>query len=118
MWYPLRAMRAGHGYPPADEENRPHRPHRPTPKKSTASARTVRSDERPAVAVVMDDGVGFDADSARISARGGGGLGLLGMRERVALVGGTLTVESAPGAGTTVIARVPLPAAGRKGRAG
>ena len=37
-----------------------------------------------------------------------GRLGLLGMRERVALVGGTLEVESTPGAGTTVFARIPL----------
>ena len=33
------------------------------------------------------------------------------MRERVALVGGTLAVESGPGRGTTLIARVPLPEA-------
>ncbi len=71
-----------------------------------------------AVVVVEDDGVGFDGDAVTTPARGGGRLGLLGMRERVALVGGTLTVESAPGRGTTVIASVPLPAAGRKERAG
>ena len=58
-----------------------------------------------AVAVVEDDGDGFDA--ARPAAPGGG-LGLLGMRERVGLLGGTLEVESAPGRGTTVVARVPL----------
>jgi len=40
---------------------------------------------------------------------------LLGMRERVALFDGTLTVESAPGRGTTVIARVPLPDGSREG---
>ena len=54
-------------------------------------------------AVVEDDGVGFEADRL-----GGRRLGVLGMRERVALVGGTLAVESGPGRGTTVIARVPL----------
>jgi signal transduction histidine kinase len=61
-----------------------------------------------AVVVVEDDGVGFDAES--VTAPGGdrGRLGLLGMRERVALVGGTLTIESAVGRGTTVIARVPV----------
>jgi signal transduction histidine kinase len=36
-----------------------------------------------------------------------GALGLSGMRERVALVGGRLTVESSPGAGTTLVAEVP-----------
>jgi signal transduction histidine kinase len=60
-------------------------------------------------AVVEDDGGGFDPAAAPPAA---GRLGLLGMRERVELVGGTLTVESAPGDGTTVIARVPVPAAG------
>lgn len=57
------------------------------------------------VATVEDDGRGFDPDAHPPDA---GRLGLLGMRERVELVGGVLTVESAPGRGTTVIARVPL----------
>jgi PAS domain S-box-containing protein len=61
-----------------------------------------------ATAIVEDDGAGFDAESMMASARDGGRLGLLGMRERVALVGGTLTIESVPGRGTTVFARLPL----------
>lgn len=36
------------------------------------------------------------------------GLGLLGMRERVALVGGTFTIESTPGKGTGIFVRIPL----------
>ncbi len=60
------------------------------------------------VTVVEDDGVGFDPESA-----GQGRLGMIGMRERVALAGGELEVESSPGGGTTVIARLPLPAADR-----
>jgi hypothetical protein len=40
---------------------------------------------------------------------GSRGLGLYGMRERAELLGGRLTVESAPGAGTTVFVQVPLP---------
>jgi signal transduction histidine kinase len=55
-----------------------------------------------AVAVVEDDGSGFDP--ARIR---DGALGLTGMRERLALVGGTLTLESTPGIGTTIVAEVP-----------
>jgi PAS domain S-box-containing protein len=55
-----------------------------------------------ATAVVEDDGIGFDI--ARLQ---GGRLGLIGMYERVILVGGELDVESTPGAGTTVIARIP-----------
>ncbi|QEL20426.1 PAS domain-containing sensor histidine kinase [Limnoglobus roseus] len=53
-------------------------------------------------AVVEDDGVGFDPTGA--TAR----LGLVGMRERLAQVGGEVEVESAPGRGTTIIARIPL----------
>ena len=40
-------------------------------------------------------------------------MGLLGMRERVALVGGTMEIESGAGQGTTVLVRVPL---GRDGK--
>jgi signal transduction histidine kinase len=54
-------------------------------------------------AVVEDDGRGFAADAVRADA-----LGLVGMRERLALLGGTLTVESTAGAGTALIAYVPL----------
>jgi signal transduction histidine kinase len=54
--------------------------------------------------VVRDDGVGFDAGTARGEAPG---LGLHGMRERVALLGGTVEIESRPGQGTTVRAHIP-----------
>jgi signal transduction histidine kinase len=53
--------------------------------------------------VVEDDGVGFEPLRAR-----GDGLGLVGMRERVDLLGGRVTIESRPGAGTTFVAEVPL----------
>jgi PAS domain S-box-containing protein len=66
------------------------------------------------LAIVEDDGCGFDADAV-IGSRGPRGrLGLVGMRERVALVGGTLTIESALGRGTTLFARIPLSAAGEE----
>jgi signal transduction histidine kinase len=54
-------------------------------------------------AVVEDDGVGFDP-----AATGEDVLGLVGMRERVGLVGGRLRIESAEGAGTTIAAEVPV----------
>lgn len=57
-------------------------------------------------ATIDDDGSGFDPAEVREDA-----LGLLGMRERLALVGGTLEIESTPGGGTTVAAQVPLTAA-------
>jgi signal transduction histidine kinase len=53
-------------------------------------------------AVIEDDGAGFDPSDP------GEGVGLLGMRERLALVGGRLQVESQAGAGTTVVLEVPL----------
>lgn len=53
-------------------------------------------------AVIEDDGVGFDVDAPRE------GMGLDGMRERLGLIGGKLRIESGPGRGTTLVARVPL----------
>jgi signal transduction histidine kinase len=53
--------------------------------------------------VVQDDGSGFDPERAR-----DGGVGIVGMRERVALVGGRLTIESTEGAGTMLTAVVPI----------
>lgn len=55
------------------------------------------------VAIIEDDGVGFDAEAARQSGR----LGLLGMRERAEMLGGQLTIESAPGMGTTIYVEIP-----------
>ena len=64
--------------------------------------------------VLDDDGEGFDL---RAPMRPGARLGLLGARERVALVGGTLSVESGRGSGTSVFARVPLDVALARRRA-
>ncbi len=57
---------------------------------------------------VHDDGVGFD--HATTVAAAGAGLGLHAMAERVAALGGSLAVESAPGEGTTIAVEVPAPA--------
>jgi len=54
---------------------------------------------------VRDDGSGFDTGVARDHAVGGASMGLLGMQERVALVGGQFELRSAPGTGTEVRAR-------------
>lgn len=59
-------------------------------------------------AVVEDDGLGFDLE-LKLNPGDGRRLGILGMRERAALVGGSLLVESSPGQGATVIIRIPLP---------
>ena len=55
--------------------------------------------------LVEDDGHGFDPNRVR-----DGALGLVGMRERLALVDGTLTIESSPAGGTSLHALVPLQA--------
>jgi signal transduction histidine kinase len=57
---------------------------------------------------VQDDGVGFDPAARLKSAERYKDLGLLGMEERVALVGGRLQIRSAAGTGTTVGAWFPL----------
>ncbi len=57
---------------------------------------------------VEDDGVGFDPEEMRQPRESGQGLGLLGMRERLSLLGGTCVVESQPGAGTRIVIRLPL----------
>lgn len=58
--------------------------------------------ERTVTAVIEDDGRGFAQRD-----RDDGGLGLVGMRERVELVSGRLEIESAEGAGTTLVVEVP-----------
>ena len=55
------------------------------------------------VSIVEDDGIGFDLSEAMQSGR----LGLLGVQERAEMLGGTLVVESAPGAGATLVVEVP-----------
>jgi signal transduction histidine kinase len=59
---------------------------------------------------IEDNGSGFDASSIA-DGRGrrlGSGLGVAGMRERLTLIGGSLEIESTPGAGTTLFVRIPL----------
>ncbi len=58
--------------------------------------------------VVEDDGQGFDIKEVAESKDKSQGLGLLGMRERAALLGGRATIESRPGRGTRVAAQIPL----------
>jgi signal transduction histidine kinase len=58
--------------------------------------------------IVEDNGCGFDACTLAAKTAAHHGLGLDGMRERLALIGGTLEVESAVGAGTTIFARISL----------
>ena len=57
---------------------------------------------------IKDDGIGFEPDPQPARRKGKVGLGLLGLRERVTYLGGTLIVKSAPGKGTTLQAQIPL----------
>ena len=66
--------------------------------------------------VVEDDGLGFDVDGKDGSAEGASRdprahLGLSGMKERLAMIGGTLRIESSPGTGTTLFFAIRLDAA-------
>lgn len=56
---------------------------------------------------IVDDGRGFDTGT-----RPAGSFGLAGMRQRIAELGGTLVVDSAPGAGCRLVAHVPDPGPG------
>jgi signal transduction histidine kinase len=54
------------------------------------------------VMVIVDDGVGFDQSTTN-----GGGMGLEGMKKRLARVGGVMTLTSSPGGGTHIVVRAP-----------
>ena len=60
------------------------------------------------VARIEDDGCGFEVSQIVSSQNPRRGLGLLGMRERMSLVGGSLSIVSKPGVGTRLKAVVPL----------
>ena len=75
---------------------------------------TLESSNGTVTATIRDEGCGFElADAERLA--GDGCVGLAGMRERAALVGGTVVVQTSPGRGTTVRATVPAQSAGGQG---
>src|SRR6266568_4048363 len=73
-------------------------------KYAQATVTTVRlsSEDGHLAFAVTDDGVGFDTGAK------GYGTGMQGMADRLAALGGHLTVTSSPGAGTTVVGRIPV----------
>jgi signal transduction histidine kinase len=68
---------------------------------------TLAAEGRAVTLTVSDDGRGFDP-GARADRRQQPGLGLVGMAERLDLLGGSLDIRSAPGQGTRVVVRVPV----------
>jgi signal transduction histidine kinase len=69
---------------------------------------SVRRDGETVLAEVRDDGVGFESEKVLSAEEAGGGFGLFDVRERLDYLGGSLTIRSEPGKGTTVVLRVPL----------
>jgi two-component system sensor histidine kinase DegS len=76
----------------------------------------VSTGQRGAVATVEDDGRGFDVERTLQRAARRGRLGLVGLAERVRLLGGRLSVESAPGGPTRITAALPRWEAGADGQ--
>jgi len=58
---------------------------------------------------VSDEGSGFDPNNIKAKA----GMGLIGIRERLLLIGGEVSIQSQPSQGTRIVARVPLPEQGQ-----
>jgi signal transduction histidine kinase len=73
----------------------------------TAISVRLRHKRNSVVCSIRDDGVGFDVDKT-LSDKKRQGLGLLGMRERVHSIGGSIAIRSAPNQGTTIEVVVPL----------
>lgn len=69
---------------------------------------SVRQGAKDLVAEVQDNGRGFVVNEKRTLQKTAG-FGLLGMRERAALAGGSLTIDSAPEQGTRIVLRIPVP---------
>ncbi|MHB2211468.1 ATP-binding protein [Methylobacterium sp. CM6257] len=84
-------------------------------KHAQASAVSVSLEQRPEEVrvIIEDDGVGFDAEAAPVPPTNGSPakprLGLSGIRERLSLLRGSLTLETSPGSGTTLFVRIPYP---------
>ena len=73
---------------------------------ATHAAVTIQQQPEHLSMTITDDGRSFDVNRAL---KGGKRLGLLGMRERLEMVGGSFSITSSPGKGTTIEARLPLP---------
>ena len=73
--------------------------------KATRAEMVLQKQRDRLVLLIRDNGRGFDQADPSLSKS----LGMLGMRERAAILGGQVNISSAPGKGTTVTAWIPLP---------
>ena len=69
----------------------------------------LKKSKRNLTILISDDGKGFDPNAANKTVYDKGGFGLLGISERVKMLGGTQEIESEIGAGTNVLIKIPLP---------
>lgn len=77
--------------------------------KASRTSVLLEKHQKSVVLIIEDDGIGFDPNKKRRVTKSGRGLGLIGIRERAAIVGGSVEIESTPGQGTTIYVRVPFP---------
>jgi len=70
---------------------------------ASESAVNLTANEQTLTVTIKDNGLGFDPQNIP-----SGHYGLLGIRERIRLIGGTLTFDTAPGKGTIIIIELPL----------
>jgi signal transduction histidine kinase len=68
----------------------------------------VERDDGLVRAIIEDDGCGFEPESQPEVETGGGGLGIHSIRERAALIRGSVAIESTPGHGTTLFVSIPV----------
>jgi signal transduction histidine kinase len=75
---------------------------------ATIAQVTIEFGERDVNLTITDNGSGFPIPDNLGNLTYGGKLGLVGMRERAQLLGGTLKIDSAPGRGTTITVNAPV----------
>lgn len=68
----------------------------------------VKQSGRNLTVLISDDGKGFDLNALRARDAGDGGFGLLGIAERVKMLGGTQEIDSAAEGGTTILIKIPV----------
>jgi two-component system CheB/CheR fusion protein len=76
--------------------------------KASQASVLLEKRQKSVVLIIEDNGIGFDPGKKQRVTKSGRGLGLVGIRERAAIVSGSVEIESMPGKGTTIYVRVPF----------